>query len=117
MVHCGWWHLRYYWKCRSRHSKQYRDRHWWSGFEWYREFAPGKSNKYLSVPPTALLTRAFQLLVIPASMEIVTAKTRAYAQGCTGIFNGVMAIVGLIAGIFPSGSSLVTKLILIPCSR
>jgi hypothetical protein len=50
-------------------------------------------------------------------MEIVTAKTRAYAQGCTGIFNGVMAIVGLIAGIFPSGSSLVTKLILIPCSR
>ncbi|CZR69618.1 related to potential drug facilitator PEP5 [Phialocephala subalpina] len=41
------------------------------------------------------------LLVIPASMEIVTAETRAYAQGCTGLFNGVMAIVGLLtAGAF-----------------
>lgn len=39
-----------------------------------------------------------QLLVIPASMEIVTAKTRPYAQACTGFFNSAMAIIGLVEG-------------------
>ncbi|TVY85828.1 Efflux pump, partial [Lachnellula willkommii] len=37
------------------------------------------------------------LLVVPASMEIVTAKTRPYAQACTGFFNSSMAIIGLVA--------------------
>ena len=31
-------------------------------------------------------------------MEIVTAKTRPYAQATTGFFNSSMAIIGLVAG-------------------
>lgn len=43
------------------------------------------------------LTKA-QLLVIPAGMEIVSAKNRSFAQGGMGLVNGVVAIVGLIEG-------------------
>lgn len=41
------------------------------------------------------------LLVIPAGMEIVSAKNRSFAQGIMGLINGIMAIVGLLeAGAF-----------------
>ncbi|KAL3470316.1 major facilitator superfamily domain-containing protein [Aspergillus californicus] len=41
------------------------------------------------------------LLVIPASMEIVPAKHRSFAQGGTGLVNGLMSIVGITtAGAF-----------------
>ena len=39
-----------------------------------------------------------QLLVIPAGLEIVSAKNRSFAQGLMGFINGVMAIVGLLEG-------------------
>lgn len=37
-------------------------------------------------------------LVIPASMEIVSAQSRGFAQGGMGMINGTMAIMGLVVG-------------------